>query len=322
MGEKFEQQTLSLGSDNEGEVVATLIRSLPPARRLRDKLFGLPRPFENVDVLYVHGWSDYFFQKELADFWTSRGARFFAIDLRKYGRSLGEDQTPGYIEELDSYDQEIEAALQAMQRDPNRKLILLGHSTGGLVLTLWADRNPDLFDAIVLNSPWLEFQLSAIGRKAFSPIVDLTARFNAGEPVPQMDFGYYTRAQQEVATKDRPIQVNTKWRPLQSMPVRMGWIKAILAGHEKVAAGLHINKPIYVMLSKNSALPTKWDESLKHSDTVLNVEAVAKAALHLGQTVTIERVDGALHDIFLSAPDVRDHAYKQLERWMKGFLAS
>ncbi len=68
-------------------------------------------PLADVDVLYVHGWSDYFFQKRLARFWTDRGARFYALDLRKYGRSLRPGQTPGYIADLDTYDEDIAAAL-------------------------------------------------------------------------------------------------------------------------------------------------------------------------------------------------------------------
>ena len=65
-------------------------------------------------MLYVHGWSDYFFNPELAEFWSDAGARFFALDLRKYGRSLRPGQTPGYITNLADYDADIEAALAAM----------------------------------------------------------------------------------------------------------------------------------------------------------------------------------------------------------------
>src|SRR5690606_39929457 len=114
-----------------------------------------------VDVLYVHGWSDYFFQKRLARFWTARGARFFALDLRKYGRSLRPGQTPGFITDLDEYDADIEAALAARGNTAGRRLVLLGHSTGGLILSLWAARHPRQVDALILNSPWLEFQLGA-----------------------------------------------------------------------------------------------------------------------------------------------------------------
>jgi len=41
-------------------------------------------------LLYVHGWSDYFFQTELARYWHAQGAAFYALDLRKFGRSLQE----------------------------------------------------------------------------------------------------------------------------------------------------------------------------------------------------------------------------------------
>ena len=98
LGSGFEQLTLPLGEDSEGEVVATLVRHLP-AESLWDRLLGDRRPLADVDVLYVHGWSDYFFQKRLARFFSDRGARFFALDLRKYGRSLRPGQTPGYIDQ-------------------------------------------------------------------------------------------------------------------------------------------------------------------------------------------------------------------------------
>ena len=56
-------------------MVATLVRlrAAAPTRRA---------------VLYLHGFVDYFFQTHLAEFFTERGYDFYALDLRKYGRSL------------------------------------------------------------------------------------------------------------------------------------------------------------------------------------------------------------------------------------------
>lgn len=116
LGDEFEQLTLPLEDDTEGPVVATLVRALPPELTWWQQLRGDRRPLEDVDVLYVHGWSDYFFQKRLARFWTARGARFFALDLRKYGRSLRDGQTPGYTADLGVYDADLAAALAAMGR--------------------------------------------------------------------------------------------------------------------------------------------------------------------------------------------------------------
>lgn len=80
LGPPYERQTINLGTDDEGPVVATLVR-----RRAE-------RPSGRA-VLYVHGFVDYFFQTHLADFFAERGWDFYALDLRKYGRSLLPGQT-------------------------------------------------------------------------------------------------------------------------------------------------------------------------------------------------------------------------------------
>lgn len=322
LGSGFEQLTLNLGHDDEGELVATLVRALPEKLGFWKALVEPQREFENIDVLYVHGWSDYFFQKDLARFWTERGAHFYALDLRKYGRSLREGQTAGYIEDLAEYDLEIDHALNELPDRTGRRLVLMGHSTGGLILSLWANRNPGIASAMILNSPWLEFQLSGVVRKLLSPLLDMNARIRPHEATPQIDYGFYSKAQKMVSeARDTVVEFNEKWRPPQSMPVRNGWIRAILEGHEQIERGLDIDVPVCVMLSRRSIMPNRWTEELMRADSVINVTEVAKASLSLASSVTIVRVDGALHDIFLSATRPRQEAYRRMESWMRGFLA-
>ena len=64
----------------EHEAVATLVRHAGPA--------------SSRAVLYVHGWSDYFFQTHLAEAVESWGYDFYALDLRRYGRSLRDGSSP------------------------------------------------------------------------------------------------------------------------------------------------------------------------------------------------------------------------------------
>lgn len=327
LGEEFEQLTLPLGDDDEGEVVATLVRALPVASGFWSRLTGRRHSLDDVDVLYIHGWSDYFFNKRLARFWTARGARFFALDLRKYGRSLREGQTPAYIADLALYDDDIAAALAAMghspeNRDPARRLVLLGHSTGGLTLTLWAHRHPDAAGALILNSPWLEFQLAGFAREAVKPLIGLQAKRAPLGAAPQLNPGFYARAQREAADPDDPMEINLDWRPDKSMPVTAGWLKAVIDGHTRIAEGLSVTAPVCVLLSARSVVPAKWSEELTSADTVLFVDDIARAALKVGPSVTVERIDGALHDVFLSRHEARDEAYDRLDRWVTGWAAS
>lgn len=395
LGDGFECIDLELDDDDEGALVATLVRALPAPRTLWQRLLRRTRELEDTDVLYVHGWSDYFFQRRTARFFTERGARFYALDLRKYGRSLRDGQTPGYIEDLADYDVEIERALalighpvppavdpmptvieseplaaeaeQGPAQDPSaalaadastpagdnsfaapdgapdrapdqapevratheaaprraRRLLLFGHSTGGLILSLWSARHPGHADALLLNSPWLELQLSGSVRRALLPVVTLRARLHPRElALPQLDLGFYAQAQRLADDPDDPLTVEALWRPEHALPVRAGWLRAILAGHAAVAAGIDVGAPVCVLLSARSAFALSWRDDMARADTVLEVEEVARAALKLGPSVTIERIDGALHDVFLSERTVRTEAYARLDRWLRGWVAT
>jgi hypothetical protein len=69
-------------------------------------------------------------------------------------------------------------------------------------------------------------------------------------------------------------------------------------------------------------VPTRWSDELTRADSVLVVDDIARAALKLGPSVTVERIDGALHDVFLSRREAREDAYARLERWVTGWVAS
>jgi alpha-beta hydrolase superfamily lysophospholipase len=319
LGERFQQVTLPLGDDDEGEVVATLVRHRPPLSDLVPPF----APARGTDVLYVHGWSDYFFQTNLAEYWHGVGARFYALDLRKYGRSLREHQTPGYVADLATYDADIEAALAVLGHGENggrpshRRLLLMGHSTGGLTLSLWAARHPGRAAALGLNSPWREFQAGGVGRSFLAPLVQLGARVQPLGALPQVDLGFYTRSVS--ADFDGEWSYDPRWRPQRGFPVPRAWLNAVLEGHATVAAGLDLDVPVLTLLSKRSTILPRWHEQMRHTDSVLVVDIIAAAAVRLGSSVAVERIDGALHDVILSEPAPRAAAYAAVTRWLHAY---
>lgn len=314
LGAPFERLELPLGEDHEGPVVATLVRR---RHSPTDTLLQPRGPLHGVDVLYVHGWSDYFFQVELAERLERLGARFHALDLRKYGRSLRPHQTPGDVGELATYDEDIAAALDVISTEhrggPRRRLVPMGHSTGGLTLSLWAARHPELVDGLLLNSPWLEFQGAAIGRALVAPVLKLGARRNPLAPMPAVDPGFYTRTVS--AAGEGSWTYDQRWRPERGFPLHPGWLSAVFDGQARVEAGLGMTVPALVLLSDKSMLQPRWDEGMAHADVALNVDVVAHRALSLGDEVTVRRLRGALHDVVLSEPAVREQAYDAIGRW-------
>lgn len=307
LGVGFEAKTLALPNDDEGPVVCTLVRYRPE-----------PAISHNpVAVLYLHGWSDYFFQKHLAEFWNSLGINFYALDLRKYGRSLMPGQTPGYITNLNEYDADLEAAFGAIRKDlaNNPKIIINGHSTGGLVASLWTHFHPGEVSALALNSPWLELQGSALTRTVSMPAIATLARVNPKSILPNIDPGYYSRVIREGNLSQ--WEINPAWRPDQTTAVRPGWLQAILNGHAQVSRGLEIPCPVSVFTSSRTFISPIWNDQMRNSDVVLDVEVISRRALQLGPHVTVVRIKDGLHDLALSRPEPRRKYFDALRRWVQ-----
>ncbi len=312
LGEEFESHAFAAAGPDGVERTATLVRFRPAATGV------LPSPGHRRAVLFLHGWSDYFFNVDLARFWSSAGYDFYALDMHNHGRSLRPESPGGYVSDLADYDAEIEMACRLIsQEGVTRPLTLLGHSTGGLVAALWASRHPEAVSRLILNSPWLEMHGSALVRRAASSMVGPVARFRPEAVLRLPERGFYWRTISSSA--DGEWSLDDRYRPPMAFPVRAGWLSAVLAGHTKVARGLNIEVPILVLLSRGSANGLFWSEEMRRTDAVLDVNVIAARALTLGRTVTVERIDGALHDVFLSPAAVRADAYARLSRWLRAY---
>jgi alpha-beta hydrolase superfamily lysophospholipase len=335
LGEDFEACTFGAAGADGVERTATLVRHVPGARRApeapgeeRSKERGKEPGGAAVRqpkraVLFLHGWSDYFFNEELADFWTGQGFDFFALDMHNHGRSLRPGTHGGYVADLDNYDAEITAAIgiiDSLRPDGSAPplLTLMGHSTGGLIAALWASRHPGLAAQLVLDSPWLEMHGSPAVRRAARTMVEPLARFRPESVIRLPERAFYWRSISSAAEGEWAL--DDAFRPPRAFPVRAGWLSAVLTGQARVARGLNIEVPILVLISGASANGMFWKESMRRTDAVLDVNTIALRALSLGRTVTLERIDGALHDVFLSAPRVRADAYSRLSRWLRAYV--
>lgn len=274
------------------------------------------RPVDRPDgpraVLYLHGWNDYFFQQHVADFWTELGYDFYALDLRRYGRSKVQGQLLGYTSDLGEYHEELDAVVLDL-RAKYERLILKGHSTGGLVAALYAQDRPGTFDAVVLNSPWLDLQGGPLARALGSAIKTLGSQ-RPTAVLPVTDTGLYKRVLHVSEGGEWDYDLALKSAP--TALIRVGWLKAVLLGHARIASGLAIDCPVLVLCSDHSDFSRKWSEDLKSADTVLDVDQIARRAVQLGPLVTLVRIADGLHDLTLSAEPVRGEVFSQIRRWV------
>lgn len=307
LGEPYQRRTIDLGTDSEGPIVATLVsrRSEEPTSRA---------------VLYVHGYNDYFFQTHQADFWVDRGYDFYALDLRKYGRSLLAHQTPNYIARISDYFQELDIAARIIREEEGHdRLVISAHSTGGLITSLWAHARRDdaIVDGLFLNSPFFEFNLPPLTRRTAGPTLSALARARPMAKI-AMSGGTYGRSLHSEHLGEWTF--DTAWKPILGFPARFGWVAAVRHAQARLQAGLAITVPILVGASLRSYKHGKWSEEARSADAVLDVEHIARYSSSLGTHVTIVRFEGGLHDLTLSALPVRKQVFAELDRWLTAYL--
>ena len=115
------------------------------------------------------------------------------------------------------------------------------------------------------------------------------------------------------------VRFDTDWKPKNGFPVRAGWLRTIRRAHAKLHRGLDVRVPVLLLRSSHSLLKTKvWTPEAMRADTVLDVAQMAKWAPKIGPNVTVVAIEGGMHDLFLSAPAVRERALSETDSWLEG----
>ena len=304
LGNGFQQHTFVMSDDYHGQVVSTLVRKLSSDSTSRA-------------VLYVHGYNDYFFQEEMADRFIAEGYNFYAIDLRKYGRSLREGQREYEARDMSEYFADIDSALSVIKHEGNNYIVMMGHSTGGLTTSLYCQAHRDNLpiDALVLNSPFFEWNYNALFRNVLIPVVAFIGRFfpDAGLPDAKKVSAYAISLLQEYHGE---WNFDTQWKRLMTRGERFGWIRAIDKGHSVVHNDMNLPCPVLLMRSDKTITDSEWTLDYQCGDAVLSVEHIAQYGTKIGDNVTEVVIADGLHDLFLSRYDVRMKAYDRMFDWL------
>jgi len=280
----FEAKTFEFPDDYDGAVVATLVRQ--------------PAPYApRGAVLYVHGFVDYFFQRHMALRFAQEGYAFYALDLRKHGRSLLGHQHPCFCRRIEEYYADLTRALDEI----GEPALLAGHSTGGLVCSLYAadgERRSRL-RALWLNSPFFEFNVGPRGR------LQLRMAIALGRHAPFLNNPHALK-REYVESLHRDLggewDFDLRLKPVEGFPAYFGWLAAIADAQARVHAGLALDLPLLSMHS---------DEA----DVVLDWRHVARWSRTLGSRVTVLGFPGAPHDLVLARTEVREEVFRQLFSW-------
>ena len=303
LGDGYEMRHVDQGSDYSGSVVSTIVRKLVPDSVTTRR-----------GVLYVHGFNDYFFNADMGDEFVSHGYDFYAVDLRKYGRSLLPGQPPFDVRNIDEYYPDIDSALVVMQKSGLDEIVLMGHSTGGLICACFMASHPEApVDALVLNSPFLDWNLG--WKERLVPMISWWGMVSPGTKIAQGVSKAYAESLLKKYHGD--WDYNTRWKLEQSPDVTAGWVRAITLAQRSLRDGkADIKVPILLMYSSASVNGDKWTPEHNRADGVLDVKDIKKYGIGLGPHVTCMQVVGGLHDLMLSNKALLAALYPRVFAWL------
>lgn len=300
LGDSYEMKYIIHPDDYSGPIRSTIIRKTATQKT-------------NRGVLYIHGYNDYFFQQEMGNYFVDSGYHFYAVDLRKYGRSLTQNQSKFQVRDIREYFTDIDSAISVMNQDGITQIVLMGHSTGGLTSSLYmAERANPQVKALILNSPFLDWNLGYI--EIFVPLLS-----GIGTIFPNISISQSTNdayAKSLLRRYNGQWEYNTSWKLIQSPNVTTGWIRAITQAQQKLQNGADIAVPILLMRSAQSHTATIWDPYCNKTDIVLDVNDIKKYGHRLGNDVSEMTVYGGIHDLMLSNDKIRPQIYNHIFRWL------
>lgn len=313
LGRGFESVTLPLADDDQGPVVATLVR--------RPATSYTTGPSQRA-VLYVHGYNDYFFQAHLAHYFADSGIDFYALDLRKSGRSLRAGQTPHFMRDVADYRPELDAALAIIAADGHTQVLINAHSTGALVIADWlvdaSAQTRSLIAGVILNSPFLDLNQQGAIKDTGARLMGPVASARPYSIIQSAGLDLYGRSVHRDYHGEWDF--NLQWKALIGRPVRAGWLAAVRRAQQRIQAGVDLGCPVLVLTSDRSVRATEWTEQLRSADSVLDVERITRWSYRLGGHVTSVRLAGAMHDVVLSAGPVRSQAFIEMTRWISAYV--
>ncbi len=198
------------------------------------------------------------------------------------GAPGGRGQFLGYTTDLTEYFDEIDAAIDLIAAD-HPEIVLMGHSTGRADLGV-------VGGPAARGTGCAGAQLAVAGSAGHPPAAACGGAAGGqcdrrADPPTRVfslnDNGFYQRMiNADEGEGEWHYDLTLKSTPLAQ--IRAGWLKAVLAGHQQVARGLHIGVPVLVLSSTRTDFRRTWDASLAEADIVLDVDQIAERSVRLG----------------------------------------
>jgi alpha-beta hydrolase superfamily lysophospholipase len=226
------------------------------------------------------------------NYFVPQGYAFYAYDLRGHGKSPGQR---GHISKFDEYLADTDAFLKFVRSQaPSRKVFLLGHSLGGLIVAAYAEDHSRELPGLIMSSAFLRIKMPVPGWKLLMGRVlsSLAPASSMANDLPA-----------HLLSHDPAIDVYDN-DPLNHHVFTARWSTEVMAAQLRTLdrAG-EIATPVLVLYAGDDQIADPEGSALFFE----RLKATDKAS---------HRYDGYYHEIFNETG--KEAVFKDLEAWLAG----
>tara|TARA_A100000164_G_scaffold268535_1_gene240439 strand:- start:743 stop:1846 length:1104 start_codon:yes stop_codon:yes gene_type:complete len=268
-------------------------------------------------LLWVHGFNDYYFHFNIGDMLVNDyDTDIYAITLRRYGSTIKKDDNLlFYTDDLDEYLEDIDICFNKILNNNYDKIIMYGHSTGGLTSTIYCDRGTykKKINGLILNSPFFDLNDSPFMEWILKNIIYYLGIINPKFQLSGNDNTQWNATSEETLER---FYFNPEYKLRGNSPIYAGWIKAVHYYQNKIHnREININVPAIVLYSNKTLKYPVQDDG----DNVLDVNEINKYSNYLGGTNEVVEyiIKNATHDVLCSEDKPRDKAISIMMNFIK-----
>lgn len=256
-----------------------------------------------------------------------------SIDLRHCGRSKTNTMVPHYSADFKEYFEEIDAVLDHFEYKKYEQVILYGHSTGGLIVTLYMSSkgeevgyenfrvilNSPFFDIYKPDQPYLLYLLKYLVYFMSRYICYYLDKYMA------MGFQFIKLVKggsinHYVLVKNRNYYINGIISSAYDIPITLGFLTNVIRYQSLIHKGnVKLKCPTLVLHSNETDIDSdKLQKCGCNVDSVLNIEDIKKysAIISCSDNIKICEINNGCHDVLLSALPV----VKNVVQIIKNFI--
>jgi alpha-beta hydrolase superfamily lysophospholipase len=225
------------------------------------------------------------------NYFTPRGYAQYAFDSRGHGKSAGQR---GHINRFDEYLSDTDTFLKLVrEKQPGRKVFLLGHSLGGLIAAAYAEDHPGELPGLIMSSAFLQFKIKVPGWKMAlaRTLSSLMPTFTMANDLPAAHLSH-----------DPTVVAAYDVDPLNHHVATARWGTEILAAQTRTLdrAG-ELTTPVVVLYGSADQIADPQGSALFFERVKLTDK-------------TVHCYDGYYHEIFNETG--KDTVFRDLEAWL------